>query len=67
MVSTVVARAKGNLPVSISWRMTPSEKMSERASAGAPVTCSGDMYPTVPITMPGWVMVMVPSAGAAGW
>src|SRR2546430_5534384 len=32
--------------------MVPNEKMSERWSTSFPRTCSGDMYPTVPITVP---------------
>jgi len=41
--------------------------MSERAPTGSPRTCSGDMYPAVPITIPGWesAMVAVLSAGLA--
>ena len=35
--------------------------MSDRWSAGLPFTCSGDMYPSVPITTPGSV-----AAGAVG-
>jgi len=41
-------RRKGGRPHSISYRSTPSEKMSERASIGRPSACSGDIYPTVP-------------------
>ena len=39
---------KARLPVTISYSTQPSEKMSLRASASSPPTCSGDMYPTVP-------------------
>ncbi len=43
--NTVVSPScsKGVRLVSISYSTTPSEKMSERASSGWPVTCSGDM------------------------
>ena len=37
--------------------MAPSAKMSLRASAGLAFTCSGDMYPSVPMTTPGSVAV----------
>ena len=36
--------------------MTPSEKMSDRASTDLPRTCSGDMYIGVPRMMPVRVM-----------
>ena len=36
--------SKGGMPVSISYRMTPSAHTSDRASRSfAPVSCSGDM------------------------
>ena len=35
--------ANGALPESISWRIAPNANTSERASAGRPRTCSGDM------------------------
>ena len=40
---------------SISCSITPKLKMSLRWSASSPRTCSGDMYPTVPITTPACV------------
>ncbi len=43
---------KAICPVSISKRSAPNAKMSERWSTGAPRICSGDMYRTVPTTMP---------------
>jgi hypothetical protein len=43
IVSAAVSRWNGRFPVSISWTTQPSEKMSERASAACPRTCSGDM------------------------
>ena len=46
-------------PLSISYRTQPKLKMSDRASTASPLTCSGDIYPTVPSTMPGWDSAMV--------
>ena len=43
MVSTAESRWKGRRPVSISARMAPAEKRSDRWSALFPRTCSGDM------------------------
>ena len=43
MVSAAVSRLKARRPVSISKSTAPNEKMSERASVGWPLTCSGDM------------------------
>jgi hypothetical protein len=51
-VSAAVPLANGCRPVTISYRTTPNEKMSERWSTSWPLTCSGDMYPTVPRTAP---------------
>ena len=43
MVSAEVPRWKARSPASISYRMAPNAKMSERWSATWPRTCSGDM------------------------
>ena len=43
MVEAAESPWKARWPVSISYRMAPNEKTSERASAGLPRTCSGDM------------------------
>ena len=43
MTEVTSSPVNGGRPVSISWRITPSEKMSERGSARLPATCSGDM------------------------
>ena len=43
IVSTREEPAKARRPHSISKRITPREKMSLRASASCPRTCSGDM------------------------
>jgi hypothetical protein len=45
----------GRPPVSISYRTTPSEKISLRPSTVCPDACSGDMYAIVPTTNPGRV------------
>ena len=39
-----VLPSKARLPVAISYSTAPNAKMSERASAGLPSTCSGAMY-----------------------
>ena len=43
----------GAVPVAISYITTPKEKRSVRASSGCARTCSGDMYASVPTTLPG--------------
>ena len=58
----VVSPRKGSLPVAISYKTTPNENKSVRASSGFPRTCSGDMYATVPTVAPGLVRS---SSGAA--
>ena len=55
IVSAAVPRSNARRPVSISCRMQPSAKTSERCSLRSPRTCSGAMYPTVPSTTPGSV------------
>ncbi len=54
-VSAVVPRSNARLPVAISYNIEPNENWSDRKSVGRPAACSGDMYPTVPITIPGRV------------
>ena len=44
--------ANARLPVAISWSTQPSAKMSVRASAGLPSSCSGAMYGGVPRIAP---------------
>jgi hypothetical protein len=43
---------KARWPVAISYRSAPSAKMSVRASASAPSSCSGAMYWKVPRIVP---------------
>ena len=43
------------LPVAISYKTHPSAKMSVRASASRPSSCSGDMYWNVPTIVPSCV------------
>ena len=38
-----VSPSKGRVPVAISYRSTPKEKRSDRASTWRPSACSGDM------------------------
>ena len=52
ITALTLSPVNGAAPVSISYRITPSEKMSERWSARLPITCSGDMYFGEPIIMP---------------
>ena len=55
IVSIAESPLNARRPVSISKRTHPNAKMSDRASAGCPLTCSGAMYPTVPRSVPGSV------------
>ena len=43
IVSSFESPVNGLWPESISYKSTPNEKTSLRASAGWPFTCSGDM------------------------
>ena len=54
-ITATVDPEKGTTPVAISYSTTPSENRSERASSSSPRACSGDMYATVPIELPGLV------------
>ena len=47
-----VSRRKTGCPVAISLRMSPTANWSARASTGRPLACSGDMYSSVPRSMP---------------
>ncbi len=60
-VSAAVSPLNARRPASISYSMHPRAKMSLRGSADSPRTCSGDMYPTVPSTVPGsvWTVTVV--------
>ena len=62
--SISVPRPNASLPVAHSYRATPSEKMSERASMCRPHSCSGDMYPGVPTVLPSTVSRSIVSASA---
>ena len=54
-VSALLCRRKVRFPVTISYRTNPNENWSDRKSSGRELACSGDMYSTVPITVPGRV------------
>ncbi len=54
-VSDIDFPANARRPVTISYSTAPKLKMSLRASTFPPVACSGDMYPAVPATTPGWL------------
>src|SRR4051795_5554027 len=51
--SAGVSPTNGFRPVTISYSTAPSPYTSLRASAGLPVSCSGDRYAGVPGTTPG--------------
>jgi len=53
--------SKARFPVAISYSTAPNEKMSVRASASVPSSCSGAMYWNVPRIVP-WA-VRGPAAG----
>src|SRR6516162_7560211 len=55
MVDAVVLPSNARRPVQASYKTAPRAKMSERASASLPSSCSGDMYWNVPTTVPRWV------------
>jgi hypothetical protein len=42
-VSGIETRRNGDRPLSISARITPNEKRSDRRSSARPLICSGDM------------------------
>lgn len=68
ITSCGVAPPKSCRPAIISNRMQPAAKRSLRPSTRPPVTCSGDMYPNVPSTVPGAVCMAVgTSAAVARW
>ena len=58
---TGVSASNGTRPVSSSYRTTPTEYRSERASTGRPCACSGEMYCAVPMIEPVSVMSDVPA------
>ncbi len=51
----VAPARKRSPPLIISWRIIPNEKRSLRLSGVCPRNCSGDLYRTVPTTIPGSV------------
>jgi hypothetical protein len=55
IVDDAVLPSNARLPVTISYSTAPSAKMSQRASASLPSSCSGAMYWKVPTTMPAMV------------
>jgi hypothetical protein len=55
-MTAAVSPVNGNVPVTISYKTTPNEKRSERASMSRPRACSGDMYATVPRVVP-WPVI----------
>ena len=55
IVSVVLLPRYGSTPVAISYSTTPKENRSLRESTSSPRACSGDMYDTVPMVVPGEV------------
>ena len=58
MASKIIAEVSprnGSVPVAISYKTAPKENRSVRASSSLPLACSGDMYATVPMAVPGLV------------
>ena len=64
IASDPVAPPNNCLPVSISHNTTPNAQISARLSTTCPRACSGAMYPAVPITRPGCVLVRVVAFGS---
>src|SRR5207244_2588092 len=54
-INAEVSPRNGSVPVHISYSTAPKEKRSVRASSSFPLTCSGDIYATVPSVEPGLV------------
>ena len=54
-IKATVEPEKGTEPVAISYSTTPSENRSDRRSSSSPRACSGDIYATVPMELPGLV------------
>lgn len=54
-IAPVLSPRKGTAPVAISYKTTPKENKSVRASNSLPLTCSADIYATVPSVEPGLV------------
>ena len=59
MIAKSLRPSKGFVPVTSWYSTTPAAKRSVRASTLAPITCSGDMYFSVPTIDP-WVRVASP-------
>src|SRR5262252_10956612 len=53
--SPIVVASNGALPVTISYKTTPSAQISDLASAFPPLICSGERYCRVPTTLPSTV------------
>ena len=58
---TALSPLKGTVPVSISYRTTPTEYRSERSSTGWPLACSGARYWAVPRMEPASVIPESPA------
>jgi len=53
MISVALWPRNGRTPVAISYSTTPSANRSPGGPTASPRACSGDMYDTVPIVVPG--------------
>ena len=58
-VAAFVSPGNARRPVVISYSTEPNAKISERTSTSFPSACSGDMYPSVPRTIPASVLCPV--------
>ena len=61
MIAKSLSPSNGLVPVTSWYSTTPAAKRSVRASTLAPITCSGDMYFSVPTIEP-WVRVASPTS-----
>src|SRR6266481_4919970 len=66
MIERMESPTKARVPVIISYSIAPKLKMSVRASTFFPSACSGDMYETVPTTMPSSVFGASASVSVRG-
>ena len=64
MTSSSFSALNSRCIVTSSQRQIPRQKMSARRSTSSPRTCSGLMYPNLPLMLPTWVRESLPAAFA---